>query len=468
MTKAARFLLILSTLFASVAKAAHDYWAMTVVFVLLSAGAALVLAGHARNSNPWRWTGWRWWAAWLALVWISVPRSFDVSTSLWDAWGWTYLAIGYFAWINAVRTAPEAGRDLLWMAGGLIPVVGLALYQQLALPPAGGHGTWHLPGFSTTVRFSRWEIHGTLINSHVFAAYLLSWLFLLKRARSVPSRVLLGLAGIGLLLARSWTAFMVLLVVGAAAYAAGQPHSVRRSWTSRMAGALLLALLALAAVKWGQNRESQHYQPASRLAYWMTSARMLAHHPLSGVGVGAYGTAYPHYRLFTPEATISAHGWLFSVAAEMGLPGLFFALAGLFVLIRRAWNRTWREDETRWVSLPTVACLGAMGLMSIAADYWLIKWLTVLWLGTFVINEDKAPGAPLKAPIAIIGMAALVCFSSFWLSLFQAERLYAGGSFRQALALNRFHAESHRALARQTTDPAERRRLEELAARYKK
>jgi len=74
---------------------------------------------------------------------------------------------------------------------------------------------------------------------------------------------------------------------------------------------------------------------ALRVVIWRGALRMIAAHPLQGVGVGRFGseiTEYADYQ-FGPEDPRDAHNAYLLVAAEMGLPS-----AALLLLLFAAWG----------------------------------------------------------------------------------------------------------------------------------
>jgi O-antigen ligase len=74
---------------------------------------------------------------------------------------------------------------------------------------------------------------------------------------------------------------------------------------------------------------------ALRLVIWRGALRMIADHPLQGVGVGRFTSEIPEYAdyRFGPEDPRDAHNAYLLVAAEMGLPS-----AALLLLLFAAWG----------------------------------------------------------------------------------------------------------------------------------
>lgn len=90
-----------------------------------------------------------------------------------------------------------------------------------------------------------------------------------------------------------------------------------------------------------------HYQhnasAEGRLESWRAALRMIAAHPLTGVGLASYGPAFPHYSDQTPR---EAHDTVLQTAAESGvIAGLMYLLitAGL---LRELWlnGRRLKDD----------------------------------------------------------------------------------------------------------------------------
>jgi putative inorganic carbon (HCO3(-)) transporter len=111
-------------------------------------------------------------------------------------------------------------------------------------------------------------------------------------------------------------------------------------------------------------REEQ--SAASRLEAWEASARMMANHPLTGVGPGAFVRAFPNYSDNQPR---QAHNTYLQVGAEYGpLAGaaLFFAVIAAIASLRSELNQlpTNPSDDTRdlLVRLGQATLCGLVGL----------------------------------------------------------------------------------------------------------
>ncbi len=119
---------------------------------------------------------------------------------------------------------------------------------------------------------------------------------------------------------------------------------------------------------------------SARLAMWKSTARLMADHPLGGVGAGAWEVAIPPYQAEGTqlEADYYAHNDILQLLAEYGLAGWLFLLALSSYLLRAAWA-TWRQGrrdpdgqggaEAPWRAM-ALASLLALLLVSLAGFPW--------------------------------------------------------------------------------------------------
>jgi O-antigen ligase len=91
----------------------------------------------------------------------------------------------------------------------------------------------------------------------------------------------------------------------------------------------VLKTLGLATISLATPNKAD-FSTAERLAHWIAGANMFLDHPLFGVGIGNYSTAYPQYFItifLTPLG--HAHNYYINIAAEAGMFGLIGLLAFL-------------------------------------------------------------------------------------------------------------------------------------------
>jgi O-antigen ligase len=128
-------------------------------------------------------------------------------------------------------------------------------------------------------------------------------------------------------------------------------------------GLALLALLPFAStVRFASLFNLQEGTSFNRLLIWQGSLRMIAGHPLWGVGIGNFVYEYPRYML--PEAwrepvIYHAHNLLLDFWAMLGLPGLI-ALVALLVAFFRTGLRAYRRLADPDLQALTLGLLASM------------------------------------------------------------------------------------------------------------
>ena len=279
-------------------------------------------------------------------------HSVDVSTSLWEAWGWTFCMLAFYIVVNCASAGPAVRRLFLASAGSVVAVLSvIALHQQLTGSPltygvlaVHGHTLW---------RYGRWEIHATLVNSVVFAGFLLSWagsFWPFAAGRSRWNGFFFLLLSLGILVSRSWTA-CICLMVGTAFYHTLLYGSVaKRAFLIKIFFAGGLACVLMASWKLLQQAEGQYYVASMRLVYWHAAIRMFLTHPLTGIGLGGYATAFPYFKRAAGENTLFAHGLFWQILAETGLIGIVAcgsALMEFSVYVRDSLEKNaWSSEES--------------------------------------------------------------------------------------------------------------------------
>ena len=144
-----------------------------------------------------------------------------------------------------------------------------------------------------------------------------------------------------------------------------------------------------------------------RLDIWHTSLKMIAAHPISGVGVRGFRYAYPHYapandHFLTAEScgvgegACHPHQLVLEILTETGVLGLSLWLAAV-VLAWRAWRRVGSAARTR--AFPVSLALGVMLFplnthLAFYSAWWglLFGWLLGLWCAAlYVVGDDNEP-----------------------------------------------------------------------------
>jgi hypothetical protein len=127
----------------------------------------------------------------------------------------------------------------------------------------------------------------------------------------------------------------------------GRTGGWRLNWKIPAVGAAVLVMLGLGAVAiGGLDIQVLSQAPISvqyRLQYWQATARMIANHPLVGVGPGQFQQSYARYKLPEASETIAdPHNFLLEIWSTAGTPALLalLVMAGCF-----AWQLGRRPTE---------------------------------------------------------------------------------------------------------------------------
>lgn len=181
--------------------------------------------------------------------------------------------------------------------------------------------------------------------------------------------------------------------------------------------ALVLAALALAwlgSARFGQriertaavlsgDSEGLDVALSYRLPIWRAAARMIAAHPLNGIGVRGFREAYPqfagkddHWLQGDNHGAFHAHQWLLEVLSETGVLGLACWLTGLGLLYRR-WRRVSAacREQARAPALALLAALFPLNThLALYSTFWSGVLLLMLGLFAGVLASDQAKPAP--------------------------------------------------------------------------
>ena len=102
-----------------------------------------------------------------------------------------------------------------------------------------------------------------------------------------------------------------------------------------------------------------------RQLIWRDTLRMVADYPISGVGFGAFASAFPRYQRVTPNQAVEyAHNDYLQWLAELGVPGLLVMVALLVLLFAEAWRAALpREGGDPGARRLALACTGALAAL---------------------------------------------------------------------------------------------------------
>ncbi len=136
----------------------------------------------------------------------------------------------------------------------------------------------------------------------------------------------------------------------------------------------------------------------NRLVVWAAGLRMIADHPLSGIGLGKFKPSVSEYEESGEDVESVAHNAYIDVAAEMGLPGLLTFLGVLWFSLRSL------RQTSRWAAEhgPPVLQQGTLGLQAglvgssvsilfVSGQFQKLLWLAVfLSMSSALLKKDLA------------------------------------------------------------------------------
>ena len=166
-----------------------------------------------------------------------------------------------------------------------------------------------------------------------------------------------------------------------------------------------------------------------RWAMWTTTARMIAAHPLAGVGAGAWEVAAPLHQ--EPGSQIEtdyyAHNEFLQLVAEYGLTGWIFALALVGYWVRLAWF-TWPRgmaacETERLLRAWLLLALAALMVVSCAGFPWRMAGTATLFallLGALAASEGRRTvSSPFMnwvvLPTPTVLMGAIFSLATCWI-----------------------------------------------------
>jgi O-antigen ligase len=379
----------------------------------------------------------------------------------------------YFASRAAAKDASWLERVGLAAALGAAIASGYALLQLSNLDPIQWHRT---ASFGGAVR-----IFGTMGHPNFLGAYLATALPLVAwraaRASSPAGRIAIlavvaaSFAALVATLSRgAWVALAASGVVWAALrLRASRAHKGAERERAAVAGGgrvpgprlrvaivfgvaiVALALLVPAISTLGPNlrhrfREIGNFSAPttrSRLEIWRAGLRMASDHPILGVGVDAFGAAFPRYRtadywrIEWGGTPVKAHNEPIQILATQGMFGEFAALLVVLLTARAVWRASGsRRPAVCQGAAAAGAALAAFATQNLAS-------FTTVAMGTFAAAvagwaaaqaagtrhaDDAASAVGSTAPrrslggVLVGGAAAVALFVPLVLSPWRAER----------------------------------------------
>jgi O-antigen ligase len=363
-----------------------------VEFVVLLLGVALVVA------RPWaaetirrRWTAP---AALLALVMAQWLAPFEPLASA-DPWATRELFVRLlvygcaYAVARSLGTDPSAARRIVFalIALGILEAVyGLAQYLT----------GWQKIFWFEKVYY-RESATGTYVNHNHFAGFLEMVIpfavaqvaVVAQRRRSATDHSehagLLGILAAVMLLAVVFSESrmgLIACLISLAAMAGVLGLRGRHPHAPGIGPGVIVALVALTAalVLWLgldpviarfadlPDHEGLRVDQGGRMALWQDTLRLIAVHPVFGVGLGGFEAAYTKVQTLEVGARVDyAHNDYLQIAAELGVAGALLFWGMIFAVGARTLRACWSQKEAwrRSVALGATGALGALLLHSL-------------------------------------------------------------------------------------------------------
>ncbi|HEU4855935.1 MAG TPA: O-antigen ligase family protein [Rhodanobacteraceae bacterium] len=380
-----------------------------------------VLAGHA-GARLLLWL----WAAYFGAALISAPGAVDPARS-WSSAA-AYLRFAPFGVYVCFAVRREARLHALCLATGIVVALWAldAWVQALTGYSLGGHAeAQRISGIFGAGNLKLGPVLASLSPFVLWAAkrrfgrtgLIVAMLFLLVPILLAGSRAAWITYGVALLAffwieARTPLRFAgwVLAACMVVAVAMGLAWKTSARFDARMDR-------TVAALH--DTRHALNYASSGRLDIWRVTGRMIAAHPVVGVGVRDYREAYPRFAPATDpfvtseacgvgEGACHPHQLVLEVLADTGVVGLVLWLAALGLALR-AWRRVGAAARQRAFPVTVALAVAVFPFNTHLAFYsawWglLFWWLLALWCAA--LYADVPDAAPVKLPRTRLGDAA--------------------------------------------------------------
>lgn len=333
--------------------------------------------------------------------------------------------------VLALSAHPKRRARLLLavIAGAATAVVAYGLFQKyVSLPETAPFAEQHAPGLLdqpwARERLLKGEPFGPFITTNILAGYLLFVLPLVAvagwfaiRARSMKTRgttaLLVAACGLFLIWASGAKGAWMGLVMGLIAVEYLHHRRSIGPWVFwgiialSVTGSALLALLSGPLSSMG-----------IRAGYWLGGMKALADHPM-GIGVGAFGVVYPHYKPVWGMEVRSLHSAYMSALVEGGPMLLLAFLYLVHSLYRAGTDLSSEAHNPANITEQNTSASGHRDAAAVTSGLGLLGgWLlAAVWFaamgGGYVLHSLGAPtpASLAKTGIVLLGPAcALVVF----------------------------------------------------------
>jgi O-antigen ligase len=417
--------------FAALARGAHDLWAATIVYIaFLCLAAAVVLKAAWSKDSPGVPIDFILPLGGVAAAMaFSFSRSFNPSESFLGLMDWLTALAAFWIALSAFRS--EEGVELF--LAGTIPVfiveAAVHAYQRatIAVPVIDASGARHnAPQALTFLVTQSW---GTLVNANLAAAFAIAWvpvlsdLALKRRGRPgfpPPAYWATGAAAAALTFAFAFSAWGWICLVLGLPLLIDEDRLRKRLRTRRRsiiasaaaaltAGAVLVSWKLFHKHDWAGNAVHRG-ENISRVLWWASGLKMFRAFPLSGVGIGGYGSAYLAFKVGRGQNSLFVHSFPIQMAAETGVLGC----AALLVFFG-AWIRSvvidWKRARERRPFLAGIAMLLAFSTISLSMEYLSNILVSALFMGAVAAPLVSRYWKPRRSAAVVAGAAALAACS---------------------------------------------------------
>ncbi|MHB8797928.1 MAG: O-antigen ligase family protein [Thermoanaerobaculia bacterium] len=338
-----------------------------------------------------------------------------------------------FVLFRRVAAARGEGTPLAALVGGLALVGAFAVIEA-----AAGLKLWSPPhyeaisgGLRVPATLPDYNATGAAMVLGLFPALALA--YTARGARRLAWGLAAGLLVAGLLLTGSRTAWLAALLAGSATLL-GALHARRREARggSRrlLLGAGLAAGLAVAAVAaWPgdvgallRRRAATLLEPeaalkavrAGRVGFWTAGARMVAEHPVAGIGPGRVPARFGEFcDPAFPVRTENLHNYYLQAVAENGVPGGLLVLlpfVPLALLLGRSLASGAAAASPAASLAPGLLAFAATGL---ASHPWLLPELQFLFWGAAALLPGAVAGPLSEARFRRASVLALATLAAW-------------------------------------------------------
>lgn len=262
------------------------------------------------------------------------------------------------------------------------------------------------------------EAVGLIGNRNVFATYVIIGLVCIyalhQTTRNPIEKIVLTISAPVLILALALTFSRAgMIVLGLTMLFVLVRATRERRYTTLVAGTTLIILIAMFLPEAFWNRaetiipsiQRQEDTFGTRVRLWEAGMRMVADHPVHGVGPGNFTVALPRYtKGVMMTARLGAHNSYVSVVAETGIVGLaLFLLIHFFALrrIHRASVEAARsgENEVVMFALAAQACIMVVALSGLSGHLEYNKYLWIFFGLAIAIGRIRGPSTEAREPV---------------------------------------------------------------------